>query len=181
MSNSRLEDAWLSLTFRSPIFASFDLSCSDLLIGVHPQRFVLLLLRFELGLLLYDDLLADLELPRAALDLLLHFLRGEKQAVQFGQAVVDSIIHALVHPRKSSFFNMRLWVNCNNLYPKKNRRSNSTGGFSRQLAALAASTSRKPLSCLARTGCCSLRTALASICRTRSRVTLKMRPTSSRV
>ena len=32
-----------------------------------------------------------------------------------------------------------------------------------------------------RTGFCSLATALASICRTRSRVTLKMRPTSSRV
>src|SRR5205814_1283476 len=35
--------------------------------------------------------------------------------------------------------------------------------------------SRKPSSCRLRTGCCSLRTALASICRTRSRVTLKMR------
>src|SRR5262245_11279926 len=41
--------------------------------------------------------------------------------------------------------------------------------------------SRKPSSCRLRTGCCSLRTALASIWRTRSRVTLKMRPTSSSV
>ena len=41
--------------------------------------------------------------------------------------------------------------------------------------------SRKPSSCRLRTGCCSLRTALASIWRTRSRVTLKIRPTSSRV
>jgi len=32
-----------------------------------------------------------------------------------------------------------------------------------------------------RTGCCSFATALASICRTRSRVTLKIRPTSSSV
>ena len=41
--------------------------------------------------------------------------------------------------------------------------------------------SRKPSSCRLRTGCWSLRTALASIWRTRSRVTLKMRPTSSSV
>ena len=41
--------------------------------------------------------------------------------------------------------------------------------------------SRKPSSCRLRTGCCSLRTALASIWRTRSRVTLKIRPTSSSV
>ena len=41
--------------------------------------------------------------------------------------------------------------------------------------------SRKPSSCRLRTGCWSLRTALASIWRTRSRVTLKIRPTSSRV
>src|SRR3954471_23810378 len=34
---------------------------------------------------------------------------------------------------------------------------------------------------LLRTGFCSLATALASICRTRSRVTLKIRPTSSSV
>ena len=36
-------------------------------------------------------------------------------------------------------------------------------------------------SCRLLTGCCNLRTALASICLTRSRVTLKMRPTSSSV
>ena len=41
--------------------------------------------------------------------------------------------------------------------------------------------SRNPSSIRLRTGCCSFRTALASICRTRSRVTLKIRPTSSRV
>ena len=47
--------------------------------------------------------------------------------------------------------------------------------------ALTFARSRKPSSCLQRTGCCSLRTAFASIWRTRSRVTLKMRPTSSSV
>ena len=41
--------------------------------------------------------------------------------------------------------------------------------------------SRKPSSFRARTGCCSLRMALASTCRTRSRVTLKILPTSSSV
>jgi len=41
--------------------------------------------------------------------------------------------------------------------------------------------SRKPWSLRARTGCCSLRMALASTCRTRSRVTLKILPTSSSV
>src|SRR5438067_1550725 len=50
-----------------------------------------------------------------------------------------------------------------------------------QLLCLFFSPSRKPSSCRLRTGCCSLRTAFASIWRTRSRVTLKMRPTSSRV
>lgn len=40
---------------------------------------------------------------------------------------------------------------------------------------------RKPSSLRARTGCWSLRIALASTWRTRSRVTLKMRPTSSSV
>jgi len=40
---------------------------------------------------------------------------------------------------------------------------------------------RKPSSLRARTGCWSLRMALASTCRTRSRVTLKIRPTSSSV
>ena len=39
----------------------------------------------------------------------------------------------------------------------------------------------KAAQCLARNGCCSLRTALASICRTRSRVTEKICPTSSSV
>jgi hypothetical protein len=42
-------------------------------------------------------------------------------------------------------------------------------------------TSRKPSSLRARTGCCSLRMALASTWRTRSRVTLKILPTSSSV
>ena len=41
--------------------------------------------------------------------------------------------------------------------------------------------SRKPTSSWLRLGCWSLRTALASICRMRSRVTLKMCPTSSSV
>ena len=41
--------------------------------------------------------------------------------------------------------------------------------------------SMKPLSSSLRAGACSLRTALASICRMRSRVTLKMCPTSSSV
>ena len=41
--------------------------------------------------------------------------------------------------------------------------------------------SRKPESSSLRAGACSLRTALASICRIRSRVTLKMWPTSSSV
>ena len=41
--------------------------------------------------------------------------------------------------------------------------------------------SKKPTNCWLRHGCCSLRTALASICRIRSRVTLKMWPTSSNV
>ena len=44
-----------------------------------------------------------------------------------------------------------------------------------------ATRSTNPASCWLRTGCCSLRTALASICLTLSRVTLKIRPTSSRV
>jgi len=41
--------------------------------------------------------------------------------------------------------------------------------------------SRKPSSLRARTGCWSFLMALASTCRTRSRVTLKILPTSSRV
>jgi len=40
---------------------------------------------------------------------------------------------------------------------------------------------KKPSNFLARTGCCNLRIALASTWRTRSRVTLKIRPTSSSV
>ena len=44
-----------------------------------------------------------------------------------------------------------------------------------------AARSRKPANCWLRTGCCSFLTALASIWRTRSRVTLNIRPTSSRV
>ena len=65
------------------------------------------------------------------------------------------------------------------------RVATAEGGYSASsalaAAAAAANPSRNPLSCLLRTGCCSLRTAFASICRTRSRVTLKIRPTSSRV
>ena len=49
-----------------------------------------------------------------------------------------------------------------------------------QLAEPAA-PSRKFSSCRDRTGCWSFFTALASICRTRSRVTRKIRPTSSSV
>ena len=45
----------------------------------------------------------------------------------------------------------------------------------------AGAQSRKPESSSLRAGACSLRTALASICRIRSRVTLKMWPTSSSV
>jgi hypothetical protein len=45
----------------------------------------------------------------------------------------------------------------------------------------AGAQSRKPESSSLRAGACSLRTALASICRIRSRVTLKMCPTSSSV
>ena len=46
---------------------------------------------------------------------------------------------------------------------------------------LSFSRSKKPSSLRARTGCCSLRMALASTWRTRSRVTLKILPTSSSV
>ena len=49
------------------------------------------------------------------------------------------------------------------------------------LSISSSSPSMKPASLRLRTGCCSLRMALASTWRTRSRVTLKIRPTSSRV
>jgi hypothetical protein len=46
---------------------------------------------------------------------------------------------------------------------------------------LATLPGKNPSSFRARTGCCNLRMAFASTCRTRSRVTLKIRPTSSSV
>ncbi len=63
---------------------------------------------------------------------------------------------------------------------------NSSIGFSSASLSLmstagATMRSKKPDSLRERTGCCSLRTALASICRTRSRVTEKILPTSSSV
>ena len=60
-------------------------------------------------------------------------------------------------------------------------RSNCQSSGSSSPSSSITMPSRKLDSCLARTGCRSFRTAFASICRTRSRVTRKIRPTSSSV
>ena len=61
------------------------------------------------------------------------------------------------------------------------RLARNAGSKSIIVYALSARPSTKPSSLRLRTGCWSLRMAFASICRTRSRVTLKILPTSSNV
>ena len=157
----------LSLVLLDPLFAGFQLEL--LLVGGNPRRFGLGQGLAQLLLEALDVGLAGKDHPGTVREALFEIAQLPVDPVQ-GPQHFDGYAGVGCH--------LRIKLEGNGWRNKKSRWSvDQRLGDSRQPAM----RSRNPANCPLRTGCWSLRTALASICRTRSRVTLKIRPTSSRV
>src|SRR5690606_33974831 len=136
--------------------------------------------QFVLGLL--HESLAGLDLPRSAVQFVPNVTQFEQQPMQLlqrsgglrhGDSFATPVVRRSLHPRvfrdvdrdgRTGDPSGPSRAHVTDVKSKKAAdRPKAAGGVGRQLWTPAAMRSRKPFSWWLRTGCCSLRTALASI------------------